>query len=187
MKIKKLLSILFSIPALLIMTTYAGENRSANDNSFAGFDVYTFSAGDKDATYYLNENTLHIQERSLGSRYNSYDQTITFSTVEKNGVPYIRYTESDRQYISLDGKKFEVKKSDGTEREAVFFKNRYFRPFTSKEYSRTKYKKNYTEAAGLYGTNVRIFDRQYSNSYNSIRYYYESEYTWKGLGVSYRQ
>lgn len=41
-------------------------------------------------------------------------------------MPYIRYTESDRQYISLDGKKFEVKKSDGTEREAVFFKNEYF-------------------------------------------------------------
>ena len=126
LKIKKLLSILFSISALLIMTAYAGENRSANDNSFAGFDVYTFSAGDKDATYYLNENTLHIQERSLGSRYNSYDQTITFSTIEKNGVPYIRYTESDRQYVSSDSKKFEVKKNDGMEREAVFFKNEYF-------------------------------------------------------------
>ena len=96
MKIKKLLSILFSVSALLIMAAYAGENLSASDNSFGGFDVYTFSAGDKDATYYLNENTLHIQERSLGSRYNSYDRTITFSTVEKNGVPYIRYTESDR-------------------------------------------------------------------------------------------
>lgn len=126
MKAKKSLTVLFSVSALLIMTAYAGENRSANDNSFAEFDVYTFSAGDKDATYYLNENTLHIQERSLGSRYNSYDQTITFSTVEKTGVPYIRYTESDRQYVSLDGKKFEVKKSDGTEREAVFFKNEYF-------------------------------------------------------------
>nr|WP_180486189.1 hypothetical protein [Treponema socranskii] len=89
MKAKKSLTVLFSVSALLIMTAYAGENRSANDNSFAGFDVYTFSAGDKDATYYLNENTLHIQERSLGSRYNSYDQTITFSTVEKAGVPYI--------------------------------------------------------------------------------------------------
>ena len=53
MKIKKLLSILFSISALFIMTAYAGENRLANDNSFAGFDVYTFSSGDKDATYYL--------------------------------------------------------------------------------------------------------------------------------------
>ena len=42
------------------------------------------------------KDSLHIQERSLGSRYNSYDRTITFSTVEKNGVPYIRYTESDR-------------------------------------------------------------------------------------------
>jgi len=126
LKIKKSLSILFSISALLIMTAYAGENRSPCDNSFGGFDVYTFSAGDKDATYYLNENTLHIQERSLGSRYNSYDQTITFSTVEKNGVPYIRYTESDRQYVSSDSKKFEVKKNDGMEREAVFFKNEYF-------------------------------------------------------------
>ena len=42
------------------------------------------------------KDSLHIQERSLGSRYNSYDRTITFPTVEKNGVPYIRYTESDR-------------------------------------------------------------------------------------------
>ena len=57
------------------------------------------------------KDSLHIQERSLGSRYNSYDRTITFSTVEKNGVPYIRYTESDRQYVSSDSKKFEVKKA----------------------------------------------------------------------------
>ena len=51
---KKLLIILFSISALFITTTNAGENRSASDNSFGGFDVYTFSSGDKDATYYLN-------------------------------------------------------------------------------------------------------------------------------------
>ena len=126
LKIKKLLSILFSISALLIMTAYAGENLSASDNSFGGFDVYTFSAGDKNATYYLNENTLHIQERSLGSRYNSYDQTITFSTVEKNGVPYIRYTESDRQYVSSDSKKFEVKKTTAWSGKPYFLRTNIF-------------------------------------------------------------
>ena len=110
----------------LITVACAGENRSAIDNSFDGFDVYTFSSGDKDVTYYLNENTLHIKERSLGSRYNSYDQTLTFSIIPKNGILYMRYTESDRQYISLDDKVFEVKKSDGIEREALFFKNEYF-------------------------------------------------------------
>ena len=70
MKAKKSLTVLFSVSALLIMPAYAGENRSAIDNSFDGFDVYTFSAGDKDATYYLNENTLHIQEHSLGRKNN---------------------------------------------------------------------------------------------------------------------
>ena len=70
MKAKKSLTVLFSVSALLIMTAYAGENRSAIDNSFDGFDVYTFSAGDKGTTYYLNENTLHIQERSLGRKNN---------------------------------------------------------------------------------------------------------------------
>ena len=33
----------------------------------------------------------------------------------------MRYTESDWQYISLDDKVFEVKKSDGIEREGLFF------------------------------------------------------------------
>lgn len=119
------------------------------DDDFSMYSSYSYYAGDSIEDFFISSNIIRIKARSLGSRYNKYDQELYYSIKYENGIPFVYYTESNINYVSSDisiwgEEPFEIKKVEKSENKGILFINDYFFVLIGSDGSIIHYGSKYT-------------------------------------------